>query len=102
MRKPILSRDEFVQEIESNFANVERALRTGEATPELVNFSIRLTGADAAIWRALLNLCNMGSEAVTSKQILKVGIKESFNNLFADAFRHFLRGERKYKGGNGE
>ena len=82
---------EMADKIKESFAELEVAIRTGNAESELVNLSVRLEGADAVMWRMLMKLCNYGTQAKITKNLMGMGIGISFNTLFAEAFQKFLK-----------
>ena len=82
---------ETTGKIKESFAELEAAIRTGNAESELVNLSVRLEGVDAVMWRMLMDLCNFGTEAKIVKHLMGIGIGTSFNDVFAKAFQKFLK-----------
>lgn len=90
---------EITHEINLGFAKLERAIRTGEAKPELINLSVRLEGQTAVMWRMLIRiftgLCHQDKPVEAIKKILEAGIRSVFNQIFAETFQKFLnKGEQ--------
>ncbi|NQT33234.1 MAG: hypothetical protein HQ594_06155 [Candidatus Omnitrophica bacterium] len=82
---------ETADKIKESFAELETAIRTGKAEPELINLSVRLDGVDAVMWRTLMRFCNFGTQAKITKNMMGIGIGTSFNMIFAEAFQKFLK-----------
>ena len=83
---------ETANKIKESFAELEAAIRTGNAESELVNLSVRLEGADAVMWRMLMDFSNFGTQAKITKNLMGIGIGTSFNIIFAEMFQKFLKG----------